>query len=80
LSNGIANIWWPCYENKFLDVAPKSLWKPKDERYEFHIINLNSISHKFFWISESEEGKVERDEINLGFCLLCVLFVVFPCE
>jgi hypothetical protein len=29
---------------------------------------------------ESEEGKVEKDEIDLVFCLLCVLVVVFPCE
>jgi hypothetical protein len=52
----------------------------RDEGYEFHIINLNSISHNFFEYVESEEGKVERDEIDLGFCLLCVLFVAFPCE
>ncbi len=34
---------------------------------EFHIVNLNSISHKFFEQVKSE-GKVERDEIDLRFC------------
>jgi hypothetical protein len=35
---------------------------------EFHIVNLNSISHNFFEQVESEQGKVERDEIDLRFC------------
>ncbi len=35
---------------------------------EFHIVNLNSISRKFFEQVKSEEGKVERDEIDLRFC------------
>ncbi len=47
---------------------------------EFHIVNLNSISHKFFEQVESEQGKVERDEIDLRFCSLHELFVVFPCK
>ncbi len=34
---------------------------------EFHIVNLNSISHNFFEQVESEQGKVERDEIDLRF-------------
>jgi hypothetical protein len=29
---------------------------------------------------ESEEGKAQKGEIDLGFCLLRVLFVVFPWE
>ncbi len=35
---------------------------------EFHIVNLNSISHKFFEQVESEQGKVERDEMDWRFC------------
>jgi hypothetical protein len=27
---------------------------------------------------EDEEGKVEVDELDLGFCLICVLYIILP--
>jgi hypothetical protein len=29
---------------------------------------------------EDEEGKVEVDELYLGFCIIHVLYIILPCE
>ncbi len=30
-------------------------------------------------LMENKEGKVEVDELNLGFCLIHVLYIILPC-
>jgi len=47
------------------------LEKTKEKGY---VILLYAIK-----LMENEEGKVEVDELDLGFCLIHVLYIILPC-
>ncbi len=62
----IANIWQPCW-----GINSICCWRNQKRSY---VILTGVIK-----LMEDEEGKVEVDELYLGFYLIHVLYIILPC-